>query len=64
MNPDEPGSTFTVTMLSVMRADYEQWLTARGLKIARIPDPGLMHPLIVVPIAFRDDQLRPLRDTK
>lgn len=46
----EPNGLFTVTMLDVLREPFEEWLASRGLMIARIPDPDIETPLIVVPV--------------
>ena len=60
--PVPDAELFTVTMLGVLRADFEQWLQARGLMVAEIPDPGIMHRLIVVPIAFHERRSTPTRN--
>lgn len=46
-----PGgpATFTVTMLSVLRPEFEAWLARRMLVMARIPDVGAAYVVIPHP---------------
>jgi hypothetical protein len=61
-----PSETFTVTMLSVLRGPFEEWLACRGLEIAQVP----LHDdaLIVVPTealivaGYGDDMTRATLD--
>lgn len=58
------SDTFAVTMLTVLREPFEQWLRSRGLELVAIPDEG--GALIAVPTALAGplDGMRRWADTR
>jgi hypothetical protein len=49
MGDERGGATFSVTMLSVLRSRFDEWLAANGLMMAHVPgtDPS---SFIVIPV--------------